>query len=96
MNLRFSSLLVLTLIVAILAASTTFSAKEPVPVLQYNPVIRAIIDYALPWDAPVPGATVSKSDFPSASLGSEIASTSPGVQIGFTYYDYQHNNIIFM
>lgn len=69
------------------------SAQKPSEKKDINPIIRQIVDYALPelgnFPEKRPIKTTGKG---TASLGTSSFSSSPGVTIGNTYYDIQHIN----
>jgi len=58
-----------------------------------NPIIRQMIDYALPELGNYPEKRAIQTDGKgTASLGASSFSATPGVIIGNTYYDIQHIN----
>ena len=69
------------------------AAEKPSEKRDINPIIRQIVDYALPELGNYPEKKPVKTNGQgTASLGATSFSSSPGVTIGNTYYDYQHNN----
>ena len=74
----------------------SIAAEKPSEKRDINPIIRQIVDYAMPELGNYPVKKSVKSNAVTngrgrASLGVTSFSPSPGVTIGHTYYDYQHN-----
>ncbi len=69
------------------------AAEKPSEKRDINPIIRQIVDYALPelghYLQKRPAKTNGQG---TASLSATSYSASPGVTIGYTYYDIQHIN----
>ncbi|MCH8028284.1 MAG: hypothetical protein IID63_09225, partial [candidate division Zixibacteria bacterium] len=69
------------------------AAEKPSEKRDINPIIRQIVDYALPELGNYPEKKPVKTNGQgTASLGATSFSSSPGVIIGNTYYDIQHIN----
>ena len=93
MRRRITLAIVLSLLMIAVSASSVFSAKEAWESPRYNPIIRQVVDYALPMEQPRIGFRDTRNgNSPTASLGTSVPSASPGAAIGNTYYDYQTNN----
>ena len=91
---RFSSLLTLSLLLVAIMAFTAFAARSPVVVKGAE---RAIIDKSVIYSFPNEhDVTVGMSELPSVgtSYDKDPGHASPGVYLGYTYYDYQHNGTI--
>ena len=93
MNKRYFFAIFLAYILTIPLSSEINSAAKPSEKRDFNPIIRQIVDYALPelgnYPEKRPIKTTGKG---TASLGATSFSASPGVIIGNTYYDFQHVN----
>lgn len=93
MTRRIAFTLTFSLLMMTFVASSVYSARKAPPRTQYNRLIRVIYDAALPWENNVTTgvAEYHKPQAPQASLGSSGPSTSPGAEMGTSYYDYQGN-----
>ncbi|MCH7690922.1 MAG: hypothetical protein IIA17_07760, partial [candidate division Zixibacteria bacterium] len=93
MDKRYFFVTFLAIIFAASHSIFSIAAEKPSEKRDVNPIIRQIVDYALPelgnYPEKGPIKTTGKG---AASLGASSFSASPGVIIGNTYYDYQHNN----
>ena len=93
MSRRIPLILIFSLLLIAVSATSVFSAKKAWETPRYNPIIRQVWDYAMPMEHPTINAPARKAgDYPQASLGASVPSASPGAVIGNTYYDYQTNN----
>ena len=93
MNKRYFLVIFLTIIFAVSHSIILTAAEKPSEKRDINPIIRQIVDYALPelgnYPEKRPVKTTGKG---TASLGATSFSASPGVTIGNTYFDIQHIN----
>jgi len=91
---RFSSLLILSLLLVSLLALTAMAARSPVIVKNSD---RAIIDRSVVYSFPNEQSfTVGAGALPSVGVSYDKSpdKASPGKTIGTTWYDYQHNGTI--
>ena len=90
---RYCFAIFLAIIFAASHSIYSIAAEKPSEKRNINPIIRQIVDYALPelgnYPEMRPVKTTGKG---TASLGSSSFSVSPGAIIGNTYYDIQHIN----
>ncbi len=93
MTRRIPLVLIFSLLVIAVSATTVFSAKKAGENQRYNPIIKVVRDYAFPMEYPNINATAPQDgDYMQASLGASGRTLSPGTAIGNTYYDYQTNH----
>jgi hypothetical protein len=81
-----------SVLVVVLAAGA-FAAKAPSPRAVKNPRIDKVVDYTLPLadDYWTPDMGVSKGSLGGVDAASPNYPQSPGMKIGDTWYDQQHN-----
>ncbi len=98
MTRRISTILVLSLLAVVFVAMAAHAVKSPDESPRViNPRLQKAMHYALPYpDAnytPLSGADASVQPSEGISLGTASSSATPwpGVKIGDTWYDYQHN-----
>ena len=93
MKKRYFFAIFLAIVFAASPSIILTAAEKPPEKRDINPIIRQIVDYALPelgiYPEKKPVKTNGKG---TASLGATSFSASPGVTIGYTYYDIQHIN----
>ncbi|MCH7947686.1 MAG: hypothetical protein IIC66_07815, partial [candidate division Zixibacteria bacterium] len=93
MKKKMTHLIVFSLLLIAVSATSVFSAKKAWETPRYNPIIRQVWDYAMPMEQSTINVPASKGgDYPQASLGTSVPSASPGAIIGNTYYGYQANS----
>ena len=97
MKNRYFFAIFLAIIFAASPSTILIAAEKPSEKRDINPIIRQIVDYALPElgnysqnEAVVANCKVFEKG--TASLGASSYSSSPGVTIGYTYFDIQHIN----
>jgi len=89
---RFSVLLVLSLLVVAFMAMSATAAKAPNTSRVKNPLLVKQSEYSFPDENSFTRSTRIVADEQTSALGQVSSSmTSPGVSIGDTWYDYQHN-----
>jgi hypothetical protein len=94
MTRRIPYILILSLLILAVSASSVFSDASPFAPKKrkpYNPIARAVLDYVIPETQANTSASASKGGYQDASLGASSPSASPGAILGATYYDYQAN-----
>ncbi len=91
MTRKISSLLILSLLLFAFLAMNAYAGKEPAKRV-INPLINKSLQYAFPDEhiAPNPAGAATKPDEGQA-LGSADRQSGPGLTVGNTWYDYQHN-----
>jgi hypothetical protein len=93
MTRRITFLLILSLTLVAILAMTALAAKSPVTKRVIDPRVNRVTQYVLPYPDESPmGSSGTSGDVGSkGSLGRMSSGESPGVYIGDTWYDYQHN-----
>ena len=93
MTRRIPLVLIFSLLMIAVSATSVFSAKEAGEKKRNNHIIKVMRDYAMPMEYPTINATAPQDgDNQQVSLGISGRTLSPGAIIGNTYYDYQTNN----
>ncbi|MEE8404453.1 MAG: hypothetical protein V3S17_03590 [candidate division Zixibacteria bacterium] len=93
MTRRIPLVLIFSLLLIAVTATSVFSAKEAGEKKRNNHIFKVMRDYAMPMEYPTIDATAPQDgDNPQVSLGISGRTLSPGAVIGNTYYDYQTNN----
>ena len=93
MTRRIPLVLIFSLLLLAVSATTVFSAKKAGENQRYNSISSVMRDYAMPMEYPIMNASAPQDgDNQQASLGVSGRSASPGAELGKTYYDYQTNN----
>jgi len=89
---RFSTILILSLLLFAFLAMTAFAAKSPV---ENNRVKNLKVDqsilYSFPNEYDFNFGSADRVDLGSTSFDKDPGHGSPGIKIGDTWYDYQHN-----
>lgn len=90
---RFSFLFILSLLVIGLCSMTAFAAKAPIKTkLDPHYYSNRAVQYSFPDDhEAIVGMGSPERGLPVPDLGGPPSLLSPGLKIGDTWYDYQHN-----
>ena len=92
MTRRITFLLILSLTLVAILAMTALAAKTPVTKRVIDPRVNRVMQYTLPYpDEDRTGPLDVTGGDSKGSLGRTSAAESPGIWIGDTWYDYQHN-----
>ncbi len=92
---RFSTIFTLSFLLVAFMAMTAFAAKSPVELKRsIDPRINKSLIYSYPDETIRQDASGSTTSLGKSTFSRSASAVSPGVTIGNTWYDYQHNGTI--
>jgi len=87
--MRRSSISLLILVLLIVFSTPLFSAKRPVEIKSTNPAAKSKLINTVAGNESF--VNTESNSIPRVSLGLTASSSTPGVVVGHTWYDQQHN-----
>lgn len=94
MQRRFSTIFILSLLLLAFGAMTAFAANAPVQKKVVDLKVDKSVYYSFPDEYDFQFGTSSDRPLRSSTYGNSASAASPGVSVGDTWYDYQHNGTI--